>query len=581
MKTAVRHHQAGRLEQAEQLYRLVLQYHPGHPVVLHSLAMIAYQAGRYEAALELLREAVADSPQVPQFHNTRGLVLEALGKFNQATQAYERAVSLKPDYAEAYHNMGIAMLAQGQYVEAVKKCRKAISLTSGYAQVYNTMGFCLERQGRCAEAVQSYKRAVQLAPDFAEAHNHLGVVFSAMDRHEEAIEHYRRAVQTDPEYAEAHWNLSLALLLTGRLAAGWKEYEWRCNPGLGMTTYPHCYDEPQWDGSSFAGNRLLVHYEQGLGDTIQFVRYLPAVKARGGTVILEVRKPLIDLLRRFPGVDELVEASLDMKPAMEFDLHVSLMDLPGLLGTTLDNVPAGVPYLYADSAKAGYWREKLSGPDFKVGIVWSGSSMYERNHVRSCRLEYFASLAAVEGIKLYGLQKDGPASQLEELAAQIPVTNLAEHLHDFSDTAAVIENLDLIVSVDTSVPHLAGAMGKPVWVLICSTPAWQWMLDRQDSPWYPTMRLFRQKESGDWQGVFRDVVEQLKILLAKERPGVGRSQTGRACNEKVPVIIPAYKGKDQLEKCIAHLKRQTAPAEIFIRDNNRENIYFTAAINEG
>ncbi|MHC4346793.1 MAG: tetratricopeptide repeat protein [Planctomycetota bacterium] len=508
---AVQHHQDGRLSQAEHLYRLVLQSRPDHPFVLHALALIAYQTSRHELALDLVAKAIEANPQVPQFHNTRGVVLEALGQQEQALEAYRQALSLEPDYAEAHHNTAIAMLARQQYAAAAQKCADAISLAPDSAQAYNTMGFCLQKQGKPDEAIENYKQAVRLAPDFAEAHNHLGVVLSAVDRHEQAIANYSRAVQIDPQYAEAHWNLSLALLLTGRLAEGWPEYEWRRSPELQMMTYPHSYDKPRWDGSPFAGRRLLVHYEQGFGDTIQFIRYLPMVKALGGAVILEVRKPLARLLQGFPGVDELIEASPDVKPAADFDMHVSLMDLPGIFGTTLDNVPDDVPYLYADSAKARHWRTILSDDHFKVGIVWSGSPAYERNHVRSCNLEHFAPLAAVQGVKLYSLQKGAPAAQLKDLAGKIPVTDLAEDLHDFSATAAVIENLDLIVSVDTCVPHLAGAMGKPVWLLLCNAPAWQWLLDRPDSPWYPAMRLFRQTQPGHWHDVFHRVTQELRV----------------------------------------------------------------------
>ncbi|HUT30692.1 MAG TPA: tetratricopeptide repeat protein [Sedimentisphaerales bacterium] len=578
---AVQHHQAGRLAQAEHFYNLLLQIRPDHPFGLHSLAMIASQTGRSELALDLLAKAIKIDPENPQFHNTRGIVLEALGRPDQALEAYQYALALKPDYAEACHNMAIALIAQADYAAAVDKCTQATSLMPDSAQPHNTMGFALEKLGRYTEAVESYKRAVQLAPDYAEACNHLGVALNAMGRYQQALQNYRHAIRIDPDYAEAHWNLSLALLLTGNLAEGFEEYQWRRHPDLAILTYPHRYDKPRWDRSDFTGKTLLVHYEQGFGDTIQFIRYLPMVKARGGTVILEVRKPLLALLRAFPGVDELVEASPHAKPPAQFDLHVSLMDLPGIFETTLANIPADVPYLHADPAKADYWRKRISCDHFNVGIVWSGSSIYERNHLRSCRLDDFLPLAAIEGVKLYSLQKGGPAAQLNESAEQIPVVNLEEHLHDFSDTAAVIENLDLVISVDTCVPHLAAAMGKPTWTILCAAPAWQWLLDRSDSPWYPTMRLFRQTKTGQWADVFHNVAEHLTKLVAETARNHSKPQLTCARSEKVPVIIPAYRGKEQLEKCVAHLEKQTLPVEIFVRDNNEHNVYFTAAINEG
>ena len=578
---AVQHHQAGRLVEAEHFYNLLLQTRPDHPFGLHSLAMIASQTGRNELALDLLAKAIKIDPENPQFHNTRGIILEALGRPDQALEAYQQALALKPDYAEACHNMAIAFIAKADYAAAADKCTHAASLTPDSAHAHNTMGFALEKLGRYAEAVESYKRAVRLAPDYAEAYNHLGVVLNATGRYEHALENYSHAIRIDPDYAEAHWNLSLALLLTGNLAEGFKEYQWRRHHDLAILTYPHRYDKPRWDGSDFTAKRLLVHYEQGFGDTIQFVRYVPMVKARGGTVILKVREPLLALLHGFPGVDELIEASPDAGPPAEFDLHVSLMDLPGIFETTLANIPADVPYLHADPAKADHWRQKIPRDHFNVGIVWSGSSIYERNHVRSCRLDDFLPLTAIEGVRFYSLQKGAPAAQLSQSAQQIPVVNLEEDLHDFSDTAAVIENLDLIISIDTCVPHLAAAMGKPTWTILCAAPAWQWMLERDDSPWYPTIKLFRQKEAGEWADVFHNVAEQLRMLVANTTPKQGKPPFSCVPREKVPVIIPAYRGKDQLEKCIAHLEKQTVPVEIFIRDNNKHNIYFTAAINEG
>jgi len=516
IENAVQYHQGGHLQKAEQLYRLVLQNDPDNPVALHSLGVIAHQREKDDTAVELIGKAIANNPQIPQFHNTLGLVLEALEKFEEAVASYQQAVSIKPDYAEAYHNMAIALQSQGQYAAAVEKCKQAISFRPDYAEAYHTMAYSLEKQERYAEAIENYKQAVRFKPDFVEAYNHLGVVLNTQERSAEALQNYKQALQLDPDYTEVHWNLSLVLLRTGRLTEGWKEYEWRRNPELGMTTYPHCYEIPRWDGSCFTSKRLLVHYEQGLGDTLHFVRYLPMVKARGGTVVLEVRKPLYRLLQSFPGVDELIEASSDNKPAVKFDYHVSLMDLPKIFATTLETIPAEVPYILACPTKAEYWRKKLAGADFKVGIVWAGSPMHGKDRYRSCTLKCFAPLTEVDGVRLYGLQKDEAAAQAEEVANEMAIKNLGTEFEDFADTAAAIENLDIVVSVDTAVLHLAGAMGKPVWALLSFSPDWRWMLDRRDSPWYPTMKLFRQKERGQWEPVFQHVAEELQMMAATE-----------------------------------------------------------------
>jgi len=253
--------------------------------------------------------------------------------------------------------------------------------------------------------------------------------------------------------------------------------------------------------------------------------------------------------------------------------------MPRIFGTTLETIPADVPYLYADPTKVKYWRDRPAGDKFKVGIVWAGKPTHRNDHNRSCPLEHFAVLAGIEGVRLYGLQKGKAAAQVEELAGKMPIANLGADFRDFADSAAAIENLDLVISVDTAVLHLAGAMGKPTWALLPFAPEWRWMLNRQDSPWYPTMRLFRQKKWGQWIPVFQRVAEELRIVLAKHRIGSHKLNYGK--EKMIPTIIPYYKNKNQLEKCIAHLQKQTVEVEIFIRDNSEDNVNFTAAINEG
>jgi len=308
----------------------------------------------------------------------------------------------------------------------------------------------------------------------------------------------------------------MALLLTGRFEEGWDEYRWRLRTE--KAAYPRRHHVPCWDGSPFAGKRLLVHYEQGFGDNIQFIRYLPMVKRRGGTVICEMLAPLIGLFHGLPGIDELIPASAERTLATEFDLYVPLLELPGIFGTTSKTIPAGVPYLHADPAKAEYWRQKLVSRAFKVGIVWAGKPAHPEDRTRSCHLRHFLHWSKIPGLRLFGLQKGAAANQTEDLSQEIAMTNLGGELDDFTDTAAVIANLDLIVSVDTAVLHLAGAMGRPAWAILPFSPDWRWMLDRPDSPWYPTMRLFRQKSYGDWDDVFQRVSQELQMLVAGQGP---------------------------------------------------------------
>ena len=314
-----------------------------------------------------------------------------------------------------------------------------------------------------------------------------------------------------PDYAEAHWNQAIAHLLTGDFKEGWKQYEWRRKIDWHVSAYPHKHKKPRGDGKSFVGKRLLVHCEQGIGDSIQFVRYLPLVKAQGGMVVFEAWKSLHGLLRGFDGIDELVELSFDRETQAQFDAHVSIMDLPGLFETTEQTITDSVPYIHACPIKSAQWSHELSGTDLKVGIVWAGSARHTNDHNRSCRLKHFLPLCQIEDVRLYGLQKGEPARQAKEM----PLINLGEQFDDFTDAAAAIDNLDLIISVDTAVLHLAGAMGKPVWALLAYSPDWRWMLKRADSPWYPSMRLFRQQKWGDWDSLLQVVARELRTIVCK------------------------------------------------------------------
>ncbi|MHC4395197.1 MAG: tetratricopeptide repeat protein, partial [Planctomycetota bacterium] len=546
MQVAIQHHQAGRLQQAEKLYQLVLQTEPDNPAVLHSLGLMAHQTSQYDIAVNLVGRAIAANSQIPQFHNTIGIVFKALGKFQEAIDSYRQAISLQPDYAEAYNNLGIVLKAQRRYAGAIENYKQAIQLEPGfteayynlanvlheqgqydqaienyrqairfrpdfaraynnlgtalkdhgriteaiesyiqaiklkpeYVEVYHNLGGALKESGRYAEAIENYKQAIQLKPDYAEVYNDMGVTLKECRHCTEAIENYKKALQLKPDYAEAHWNESLALLLSGKIAQGWSQYQRRYED-LNNITYP--FQKPLWDGESFVARRLLVCCQQGVGDNIQFVRYLPMVKARGGTVIYQTNKPLINLLQNFKGIDELVTVSTDGKLAVDFDYYVSIMDLPRIFNITLQTVPADVPYIVADSTKVEFWRSKIGTDHFRVGIVWAGNPAHGNDKNRSCSLRDFLPLAAIDGLQFYGLQTGPAAAQIKDLHQDIVLPNLAEQFEDFTDTAAVIENLDLIISVDTAVLHLAGAMAKPVWALLPFAPDWRWMLDRQDS----------------------------------------------------------------------------------------------------
>ena len=504
----------GKFDQAISAYRQAVSLKPDYAEAYHNMAVAMQSQGHYAAAVEKCRHAVLLKPDYVQAYNTMAFSLEKQDFYDEAIENYRQALLLDPDFAEAYNHLGVVLNDMGRTAEAIDNFRNALKREPGYAEVYNNMGIALKEQEEFSEAIASFEKALQLDPDFAEAYYNLGNSLRDEGRCAGAIDNYKKAIGLKPDYAQAHWNLSLALLLNGNYSEGWKGYKWRRNVNLKVLTDYHCTGKPRWDGSSFKSKRLLVHHEQGLGDNIQFVRYLPMVKARGGTVVFETLKPLVNLLRGFPGVDELVEYVPNRKLPLEYDVYTSLLDMPHIFKTTVETIPSQVPYIFADLSRSRYWREELTGPELKVGIVWAGSPEHGNDRFRSCSLKHFASLGEIEGVRLYSLQKGSAARQMEEFEGTVSMTNISKHFNDFTDTAAAIDNLDLIISVDTSVLHLSGAMAKPTWALIPYAPEWRWMLNRQDSPWYPTMRLFRQSYWNDWDSVFGRVTEELKAIIS-------------------------------------------------------------------
>ncbi len=372
----------------------------------------------------------------------------------------------------------------------------------------NNLGIALKDQGRLDEAVACFRRALQLTPNFAEAYNNLGIALKDQGKLDEAVANYSRALQLKPDYADAHWNRALVWLLQGDWQRGWPEYQWRWHTHFVPSRFPR----PVWQGESLRGKTILLHAEQGLGDTIQFIRYASLVKQLGATVIVGCPKTLSRLLENCPGIDRLVVQDDDL-PA--FDVHAPIMSLPGIFKTTVANIPAPIPYFFVQTALLESWRERLSRLDgFKIGISWQGNPKFPGDRFRSIPLRHYAPLAQLPGVRLISIQKGAGTEQLAEFRARFAVTDFASEIGDFVDTAAVMKNLDLVITSDTAVAHLAGALGVPVWVALCSAPDWRWLLERSDCAWYPTMRLFRQKTLGDWPDVFARMAAALPV---KER----------------------------------------------------------------
>jgi Flp pilus assembly protein TadD len=476
-------HRAGQFAEAEEIYRQVLRREPGSAAAMHLLGVLALQAGRHAEAVELIQQAIARRPRAADFHCNLALALAGVGKFDEAVAALERALELRPGYAEAYSNLGLV----------------------------------LGKQRRTVESIAAHQRALELRPGVPDIHVNLGSALVAAGRPHDALAEYRRALQIQSDHAMAHWNLGLTLLLLGDYAQGWEEYEWR-HAAVGAAagaSSGHRFPGPQWDGSDLAGHNILLYNEQGLGDMIQFARFVPLVARRGGRVLLECGPELAPLMCRLEGVAELVDRGAALPAGAA---HCSLMSLPRVFGTTLQTIPALVPYLVPDAQKTAQWRSRLDAggdqgqekPVLNVGLVWAGR--LRPNPHRSIGLSALAPLGEIAGVRFVSLQK-GEASQ--EAPVGMRLTDWTAALNDFGDTAALIANLDLVISIDSAAAHLAGAMGKTAWVMLTFDADWRWLLERPDSPWYPTMRLFRQEKMGDWTRPIAEVAAYLREMAHK------------------------------------------------------------------
>ncbi len=388
-------------------------------------------------------------------------------------------------------------------------------LRPGYTEAHYNLAGALQDQGKLEDAAASCRRALELKPNYAEAHHQLGNISLAQAKPQEAVASCSRAVELKPDSAEAHVTRAFAWLLTGDLEHGWPEYEWRWR----LKVLPsRRILQPRWDGQELAGKTILLDAEQGLGDTIQFIRYAALLAEKGVTVIVECPKPLVPLLRDCPGIDQVFAYGDDL-PA--FDVHVPLMSVPGILGTTLATIPANVPYLCARLALVEQWPDRLNQlRGFKIGINWQGSAKQRDDRFRSIPLRDFGPLAALPGVHLISLQHGFGTEQLTQVRDLFVVTDLGRDLHreatPFLDVSAVMKSLDLVITADTALAHLAGALGVPVWVALRFSSDWRWLLDRSDSPWYPTLRLFRQRTFGDWAGVFSEMEDALRDRLQSD-----------------------------------------------------------------
>jgi tetratricopeptide (TPR) repeat protein len=536
---------AGRLSEAEQSYRLALEIDPGNATAHFNLGRVLKACYRLQEASAELRQALQLKPDYPEAHCSLALVLKESGNRDEAEAAFRSALSCRPDdvnvlthlgnlywemgrideaersfrrvleiapvHAEVYSNLGSLLQNTGRHDEAEQNLRRALDLDPIHAGALLTLGIVFKETGRLDEAEQCLRRTLELNPEHPEGLINLGLVFKASGRLDEAERSYRQALSISPGHPRAHWNLALVTLLKGRFRDGWAEYETRMNVVPTMISRPDVA-YPEWRGEPLAGCRLLLVGEQGLGDQIQFIRYASLLQQQGARVDVVIAPPFARLAKIATGVENVFSTV----PADTYDYWSLMLSVPGRVGTDLGNIPTGVPYLTADADRVLYWRSRIDAVAKgrkKVGIVWAGNRLHRNDRFRSMTLNELGPLAAIEHVAWFSLQKGEAQAQLTE-AGSFNEHALGEELKDLAETAAVIESLDLVISVDTSVLHLAGALGQPAWGLLCADPDWRWLARRADSVWYPTIRLFRQARLGDWAPVMAEVSRELQRIGA-------------------------------------------------------------------
>lgn len=542
---------SGRSREAEQRIRQALTVHADEPLAHLALAQALAEQDRLEEAVASFQRAARLSPAsteievqlqraIAALETRRGVALVDARRFDEAMACYRRALEADPHCVAAHGNLGNLLGVQRRLDEAAICFRRVIELDPNVAQAHHALAMIAEQQGQLETAVAHYQRLLALAPPTAEWQHRLGQLLGQLDRPAEAAECFRRALTLNPyslsslhnlgvmlarsgqfdealpvqrqtvarnsDDPEAHIALGGTLLILGRLAEGWPEYEWRIQL---QTTAPPPLQWKLWQDEPLAGRTIVLCAEQAIGDVMQFVRFAPLLKAQGARVIVRCAAMLRPILSRTPGIDGWIT---DPSAWCAADFCVPMMSVPLRLGTTLANIPARVPYILPDPQLVETWRQKLAAhPGFKIGIVWQGSKIGDLG--RSMSLDHFASLAAVPGVCLVNLQKGHGVEQLPAFAAAHPILDFGETVDSttgaFMDTAAIMRNLDLVITADTATAHLAGALGVNVWVALRRVPEWRWLLDRDDSPWYPTVRLFRQRQLGQWDSVF----ENMRVAL--------------------------------------------------------------------
>jgi len=492
----------------------VVALKPDHAKAHWHIGKALSKTGDSAGALAAFNKALEINPQDAEVLNDKGNTLKETGRLSEAATCYEQALILKPNHYGYMNNLGVIHYLQNNLDSAAVFFQQALAIRPGNPEALSNLSTILRLKGNLEGAILHCQKALALRPDYPKALNNLGNALKDARRFEEAIATYKEALLLEPYDAEVHIHLAMALLALGRFDQGWREYEWRWKSKQLRHAF-HDFAKPEWQGEAGEGRTLLIHAEQGFGDTLQFCRYVPLVKECGFHVIMAVPPPLKRVIQSLDGVEKVV-AKGDVLPP--FDLHCPIMSLPLAFHTTLETIPAPLPYLSPDPADVAKWRDRvaaLANDALKVGLVWAGSSrahlhstdLIATDQTRSVTPEVLAPLMDVPNVQFFSLQKEGTRAP-----DAFHLIDRMEDCHDFADTAALIMNLDLVISVDTAVAHLAGALGKPVWLLNRFNSCWRWLVERDDSPWYPdTLRLFNQKEMGNWD----EVILRVRAALAE------------------------------------------------------------------
>jgi tetratricopeptide (TPR) repeat protein len=497
-----------RFDEALSSYNQAIAIEPSYADAFNNQGILLEELKRFDEALSSYNQAIAIEPKFAQAYYNRGIVLQELKRFDEALVSYNQAIAINSNFVNAYNNKSIVLKSLKRFDEALSVCDQAISIKPDYPNTYYNQGKILQELNRHDEALVSYDQAIVIKPDYSEAYNNRSNTLKELKQFDKALVNYNQAIAIDPNYADAYFNKSLLLILRGNYGEGWQLYEWRWKQKHNIDSR-RSYKQPLWLGNeSLIGKTLLITIEQGFGDYIQFIRYAFLVEKLGAKVILEAPLLLMKLASTLKGHFIFVESG---KSLPDFDYYCPIVSLPLAFKTTVETIPATLPYLYVDKVKKQQWNKKLGKQVMiRIGLVWTGNPDHTNDHNRSLLLKQFSHLLTLP-FEFHSLQKDIREADAQTIIDHPHIYQHQDELQDFSDTAALVDAMDIIISVDTSVAHLAGAMGKKLWLLLPYLPDFRWMLDREDSPWYPSAKLYRQEKINDWD----TVLEKLKADLLK------------------------------------------------------------------